>query len=108
MNSEIQDQEDFEKQADAGGERAEAARGGGSSAIPRPTAVGERSRSMIGQGVDLVRATTALANSSAASDQVAGVPVTTIQMSHAKDQRDSSLNNPIHTINRAGGTGKKF
>ena len=107
MNSEIQDREDFEKQENAGGERVEAGKAGASSAIPRPTAVGERSRSMIGQGLDLVRANVALANSSAASDQVAGVPVTTIQMSHAKDQRDSSLNN-LSSNPKAGGTGKKF
>jgi hypothetical protein len=103
MNSEIQEREDFEKQRNAGGERVDVGKAGASSAIPRPTAVGERSRSMIGQGLDLGRASAALANSSAASDQVAGVPVTTIQMSHAKDQRDSSLNNP-----KAGGVGKKF
>lgn len=48
MNSEIQDREDFEKQGNAGGERVEAGKAGASSAIPRPTAVGERSRSMIG------------------------------------------------------------
>lgn len=93
MNSEIQDNGDFEKRKNGGGEQAEAATAGIGSQIRRPTAVGERSKSMIGQGVDLVRINAAVANSSAANDQLAGVPVTTIQMCPAKDQRDSSLSN---------------
>ena len=54
--------------------------------IPRPTVVAERSKSLIGSGVDRAR-------SGAQAEQVGGVPVTTISMGQQQDRRDSSSSN---------------